>query len=272
MKIIDAHIHYKPEYEPFNLVAENSGHKNTAEHLKAEFEKNNICHAIVMGNITADVKDHNYPDNMSYCIGFDSKCFVDLEKNYDYFVYMAEENLKRDNCVGIKLYPGYCHYYVYDEIYTPFYNLAQKYQKPVAIHTGAVSNPSALLKYSHPLTLDEAAVKFPNVRFVMCHFGNPFLADAAAVCEKNRNITIDISGLIEGNFDVDWYFKAKSGYVEILKAWLNYFGDYKRIMYGSDWPIVNIEKYIDVIKRIIPEENHEDVFFNNAVNFYGLNL
>ena len=93
MKIIDAHIHYKPEYEPFNAVAENSGHKNTAEHLKAEFEKNNICHAIVMGNITADVKDHNYPDNMSYCIGFDSKCFVDLEKNYDYFVYMAEENL-----------------------------------------------------------------------------------------------------------------------------------------------------------------------------------
>ena len=71
---------------------------------------------------------------------------------------------------------------------------------------------------------------------------------------------------------MNWYFKAKSGYVEILKAWLNYFGDYKRIMYGSDWPIVNIEKYIEVIKHIIPEENHEDVFFNNAANFYGLKL
>ena len=47
MKIIDAHIHYKPEYEPFNLVAENSGHKNTAEHLKAEFEKKQHmpCHS-----------------------------------------------------------------------------------------------------------------------------------------------------------------------------------------------------------------------------------
>ena len=86
MKIIDAHMHYRPGYEPFSLVAENSGHINSAEHLKAEFEKNNICHSIVMGNLSVELEDHNYPSNMSYCIGLDSNCFKNPEKPYSYFV------------------------------------------------------------------------------------------------------------------------------------------------------------------------------------------
>ena len=65
---------------------------------------------------------------------------------------------------------------------------AASYKKPVAIHTGATAGSNALLKYSHPLTLDEAAVAHPDVQFVMCHIGNPFLMDAAAVLEKNGNM------------------------------------------------------------------------------------
>lgn len=273
MKIIDAHMHYRPGYEPFSLVAENSGHINSAEHLKAEFEKNNICHSIVMGNLSVELDDHNYPSNMSYCIGLDSNCFKNPEKPYSYFVNMVEEHLKRDNCVGIKLYPGYCPMYLSDKAYTPFYALAEKYEKAVAVHMGALAaGKTTYLKYSHPLTLDEIAADWPKVQFIMCHFGNPFLADAAAVAEKNRNIAIDLSGLVEGNFDFDLYFEERKGYVEILKAWLGYFGDYKRIMYGSDWPIVNIEKYIRYIKRIIPQKYYDDVFFNNAVRIYKLKL
>ena len=92
----------------------------------------------------------------------------------------VEENLKRKQCCGIKLYPGYNHVYVYDELYDPIYELARKYNKPVAIHTGLTATANALLKYSHPMTLDEAAVKYPDVQFVMCHIGNPFLQDAIA--------------------------------------------------------------------------------------------
>lgn len=77
--------------------------------------------------------------------------------------------------------------------------MAVKYDKPVAIHTGLTATERGLLKYSHPFTLDEAAVKYNKVRFVMCHIGNPFLADAIAVME-NPNVSADLSGLLEGKY------------------------------------------------------------------------
>ena len=147
-----------------------------------------------MSNKTLDAKKHNYPEYMSYCIGIDSLTGND---DMDSIAANVEENLKKSQCCGIKLYPGYSHIYVYDEWYDPIYELAEKYDKPVAIHTGLTATANALLKYSHPLTLDEAAVRHPNVQLVMCHIGNPFLQDAIAVLEKNHNVAVDLSGLLE---------------------------------------------------------------------------
>ncbi len=272
MKVIDCHMHFRPQRESFSDTAKLSGHENTEEHLREFFMKNEICHGVVMGNLGLEPENHNYPDFLSYCIGLDSNVFN--TKSMEEFAYLAEENLKRDNCVGIKLYPGYCHSYIYDDMYEPFYELAKKYEKPVAIHTGALasSKNGGLLKYSHPLTLDEAAVKHPDVTFVMCHFGNPWLCDAAAVAEKNKNIIVDISGILEGQFDVKSFLEESRDYTNMLKMWLSYIGDYSRIMYGTDWPIVNMKSYLEFIKSIIPEEHHEKVFYENAKRVYKLKV
>lgn len=270
MKIVDAHIHCCFDYEPFKETAALAGHENTREHLELAFMQSNVVHAIVMGNMSVEPSKNIYPEKMSYCVGLDSRGFEG--EHEDYYLGMVEENLKLKKCVGIKIYPGYSPYYVNDRIYAPYYDLAAKYDKPVAIHTGAVAMPSGKLKYSHPIRIDDIAVDFPKTRFVMCHFGNPFLQEAAAVAEKNSNVSIDLSGLLEENFDIDDYFDKNRYYVALLKCWINYFGDYKRIMYGSDWPIVNIEKYIEFIRRIIPEKHHEEVFYKNAVEIYGLEI
>ena len=272
MKIIDCHIHFRPDFDRFNVVAENSGHENTREHLEEVFKRNNIQHAVVMSNFDLDLDNHIYPDFLSYCVGLDSNVFDD--RPLDYFVNLVEKHLQRDNCVGIKLYPGYCHYHIYDEIYTPFYDLARKFNKPVAIHTGAVasSKQGSLLKYSHPLGLDQVAVKYPDVQFVMCHFGNPWLCDAAVVTEKNKNVIIDLSGILEGNFNVDEFLEKSKTYVDMLKMWLNYVGDYDRVMYGTDWPVVNIDSYLEFVKEVIPKEYHEKVFYENAKRVYGLKI
>lgn len=39
-------------------------------------------------------------------------------------------------------------------------------------------------------------------------------------------------------------------------------------MYGSDWPLVDLQAYIEVIKSIVPEEAYEDVFYNNALRVF----
>ncbi|MGE4214000.1 MAG: amidohydrolase family protein [Anaerotignaceae bacterium] len=270
MKIIDGHMHFRPENDGFTQVAENSGHQNNEAYIREIFQHNNICHGIVMGNFELDLENHIYPDFLSYCVGLDSNTFK--EKPISYFVEMVEKHLQRENCVGIKLYPGYTHFYVYDEIYEPFYCLAKKYNKPVAIHTGAVASTKAgsLLKYSHPLTLDELAVKHPDVQFIMCHFGNPWLCDAAAVVEKNKNVAADISGILEGDFNVGVFWKESQSYITMLRTWLDYVGDYSRIIYGTDFPIVNMESYLEFAKRLIPAQHHEAVFYDNAVRIYGL--
>jgi len=268
MKIIDAHFHYNFASEGFNKIAVEAGHLNTREHLLDAFEKNGVVHGIVMGNSNIDTDLADFPECLSYCVGVDQQS---LNGDQDASLARVESHLQRKNCVGIKLYPGYSRIYVTDRKLDPYYLLAQKYDKPVAIHTGATASSNALLKYSHPLELDELAVNFPKVRFVMCHMGNPWLQDAGAVLEKNANVTADLSGLLVGRLPIEFYEEHNS-YLTILRSWIEYVDDYSNFMYGTDWPLVNISDYIDFISRVIPEKYHEKIFFENANRIYQLGL
>ena len=184
----------------------------------------------------------------------------------------VEEHLKRDNCCGVKLYPGYNRIWLSDDCYQPIYDLAARYDKPVAIHMGLTAFSRAHLKYCHPLALDEVAADHPKTRFVMCHFGNPFLESAAAVVEKNPNVATDLSGLLEGRVDLDEYFRVQAGYAGLLRTWLTAICQWDDVMYGTDWPIVNLGEYIRFIQGIVPEVYWEKVFFHNANRIYGLGL
>lgn len=268
--MIDAHLHFCRGDEYFDSIAAAAGHENTEEHLRAQFQDLDAVCGIVMGNRGLEPEQHRYPEFLRYCIGLDSSCLSQnlLMDSAD----LVEEHLKRQQCVGIKLYPGYNHGYISDPAYEPYYRLAERYDKVVAVHTGMTASSNAVLKYSHPLTLDEVAVNHPQVRFVMCHFGNPWLVDAAAVVEKNANVAADLSGLLEGLVDLDSFFREKEGYVEQLRAWLGYLHQYDRIMYGTDWPLVNLREYRDFVSRLVPEKYHEKVFFTNANEIYQLGL
>lgn len=272
MKIIDAHIHFYQNDEYFDQIALAAGHENTEEHLRKAFAENGVVRGVVMGNRDLALENHEYPDFLSYCIGLDSWYFSETGDGMKDAAVLVEQHLKRDNCVGIKLYPGYCSTYVSDPIYHPFYELAEAYGKPVAIHTGATAGNDGHLKYSHPLTIDDAAVEFPRVSFVMCHMGNPWVMDAAAVMDKNDNVSADLSGLLEGRLDVPAFFRENSGYIEYLRTWMNYVEAWDRLMYGTDWPLVNIPDYIRFIAELIPERYHELVFHENAERIYGKGL
>lgn len=270
MKIIDAHIHFCQE-PYFDRIAEAAGHKNTSMHLQEQYAAHNIVRGIVMGNRSLELNDHQYPDYLSYCVGLDSTCFK--EKETEQQAYLVEQHLQRKNCVGIKLYPGYNQIYIYDSVFDPFYQLAMQYKKPVAVHTGLTASSNALLKYSHPLVLDEAAVRYPQVQFVMCHIGNPWLVDAVAVLEKNPNVAADLSGILEGRIAcMPDFFAKKHGYIDFIKVWLEYLDNYDRLLYGTDWPLANISNYIEFVANIIPERHHDKVFFDNANRIYDLGI
>lgn len=274
MKIIDAHLHLFPAQEAWaEETAQSVGHHNSVDHLRQVYGELDIVHGVVMGNRSLETEYHSYPtDLFHYCVGLDSTLMDGGRAVIPDLPDRVEEHLKRENCCGVKLYPGYNKIWLSAPIYRPIYDLAARYDKPVAVHMGLTASGRGHLKYSHPLALDEAAADHRRTRFVMCHFGNPFLEAAAAVVEKNRNVAADLSGLLEGRVDLPRYFQEQAGYVSLLRTWLTAICRWDDILYGTDWPIVNLEEYIRFVQGIVPREHWEQVFFQNANRVYGLGL
>ena len=53
---------------------------------------------------------------------------------------IIERMLVQKSVIGIKLYPGYQHFYVFDSRVDPIANLCIKYNKPLVIHGGGVND------------------------------------------------------------------------------------------------------------------------------------
>ena len=284
MKIIDAHMHYYA-VEGFDEVARAAGHENSAACWREICRKNGIAFAVAMGNtmdapsrfggvpprlidLSApfDEQGWNQPQDMGCCLGVMSEEInrENAEKTAQEFEYY----LKSPHFLGIKLYPGYNAVYVNDRRHWPLFELARAYDVPVVIHTGDTARSGGLLKYSHPLTADEAAVSFPDVTFVLAHCGNPWIVDAAEVAAKNPNVCLDLSGLLAGCPKRLLLYEDNAGYLQHLRTWLNYLGQYDKVMYGSDWPLVNIPEYIRFIGHIVPERFHEQVFYHSALRIF----
>ena len=160
MKIIDAHLHIFPSEPGTDAMARGVGHENSVEHLRQVYGELEIVHGVVMGNRSLETGFHNYPrDLFHYCVGLDSLVLRRGSHIPEDLPDQVEEHLKRENCCGVKLYPGYNRIWLSDPVYEPVYRLAERYDKPVAVHMGLTAHPRAHLKYSHPLALDEAAAR-----------------------------------------------------------------------------------------------------------------
>ncbi len=268
MKIIDAHIHFS-NIISFHDTAKKNGINYSLEGFEKEF---NAITAIGMG-VTEDKEkfpdnqavnpmkldlDTN-PQNLYHCLGFNPNADINLK---------SFEKQITSKTVGLKVYAGYYHYHVWDDVYKPLYELAEKHNLPVTIHSGETFSKRGLLKYAHPLEIDELAVMYPNVTFIIAHFGDPWIMDAAEVAAKNDNVLIDLSGLIVGNEEVVLRLSVDEFTLRI-KTGLVFLDNYKKVLFGSDWPLVDLKSYITFIKQLIPDEHLEDVFYNNALRIYN---
>lgn len=285
MKIIDAHMHFAC-YSGFDELARQAGHENTAAHYLKACHENGVVMSIVMGNGSGgpaayggvvpevpnlagpfDLNHYNQPSEIVYCAGIQSDSLT--EENAEKTALEVERFVKTPQCVGIKIYTGYNHVFADDPRHYPLYELAAAYDVPVVFHMGETAGGYGELKYAHPLTIDPVAVKFPKVKFVIAHFGNPWVLDAAEVMVKNENVFTDMSGLLEGQFDGPAYVKEHEDYFRYLRMWLEYMDRYDKVMYGTDWPLVNLKTNIDVLSLLIPEKHHEAFFYENALRIYS---
>ncbi|WP_408006203.1 amidohydrolase family protein [Pseudalkalibacillus sp. A8] len=276
MKIIDAHMHLS-KIESFHKTAvELSGVDYSFEGIKKEYQEAGVSIGIGMG--LTEAKVNGFPDEHAT-----TPMGLDLAEHTPSIVYCAGINphqldehvmerlrteVQKPEVVGLKIYLGYYPFYAYDEVYEPIYALAKEFNMPVVFHTGDTYSERGLLKYAHPLTLDEAAVKHREINFVMAHFGDPWTLDGAEVVYKNRNVFADLSGLVVGNAEDIKRNKESPRFFNHLLHALTFTDDYSKFLFGTDWPLVPVTPYVDFIKSIIPKKHHEDVFYNTALNVF----
>lgn len=271
MDVIDAHIHCF-DCEPFERLAIEAGAANTMAALQEEMARAGVRLAIAMGNAGED-EAAAVPLRTSWpleglaipvaeCLGIheDSLNASSDSEVIDRF----DKAMLLPATVGLKVYAGYRPIHVADKRYHPFYDLARAHDMPVVIHTGETALPEALLKYAHPLTVDELAVQFPDVRFVMAHTGNPWLIDAVQVARKNPNVYLELSGLFAGRFDARAMAEEEKAYLDYIRMWTKYLGRYDKILYGSDWPLVNQGDYQELMATVVPSVHHQAFFYDNA--------
>ena len=106
MKIIDAHLHLFSE-DSAEEMARQVGHHNNVDHLREVYGELHIVHGVVMGNHNLELRRHDYPtDLFHYCVGLDSSLLEDGNRVIPDLADRVEAHLRRDNCCGVKLYPG----------------------------------------------------------------------------------------------------------------------------------------------------------------------
>ena len=279
-KIIDAHTHFS-NVQAFYVAAEESGVDYSYEGYVKEQKEHNVVASVCMGLV--ETAPWNFPDHASptpmypdldkrppglhVCLGINPHTLNEqsLEK--------IKQDIKQDKgIVGFKIFAGYYHVMIHDPIYWPVYKIAAENGLTVAIHTGDTYSEQGLLEYSHPLAADRVAVQFRDANFLLCHMGDPWVMDAVEVTYKNRNVWVDISGLQAGDGELLKNVEKRERVMNHYMQGLQYLNRYERVLFGTDWPLVPLRGYIEFCKRLVPEESWEDVFFNNAVGLYGIEI
>lgn len=251
--IIDAHTHVE------------FGSSTEAERVKvAAFDRQRqaagVVAAISMLHTDTGVIPANGIKNVVYCAGIHEKPNLTS----------LEAGLREGRYGCIKIYTGYIHMYAADPAFSPVYRLAAKYDVPVIFHTGDTSSRLAKLKYADPLTIDEVATDNPDVTFVIAHCGNPWIESAAEVAYKNPNVYLDGSAFLIGDLSKIPLGQVNEYLVKPLEWIFGYVEDPTKLMFGTDWPLVDVPTYLAAFKRAIPQRYWGKVFHDNAVSVFRL--
>jgi len=139
---------------------------------------------------------------------------------------------------GLCLFPAIHGYSIADPRFLPIFELAADNRTIVFVHCGAISlgvrkklglaSPFDM-RYSNPLDLHPVALHFPQIRFVIPHFGAGFFRETLMLCDLAPNVYLDTSssnrwiGYEPSNLDLRDVFRRA---IDLIGS--------KRLLFGSD--------------------------------------
>jgi uncharacterized protein len=176
--------------------------------------------------------------------------------------------LKR-GVMGFKILLGYYEVFATASVYNQVYDYAESEGLPVLFHTGDTATSAGSLRHAHPLTLDPLANKRPDLKMVVCHFGNPWLADTAELLYKHQNVYADISGMFTiGAKYSQRYFESLA---HQLSEAIYYVGSADKVLFGTDYPVETYSPALKLARSLrLPRGDERKVLGGNARRLFPL--
>jgi predicted TIM-barrel fold metal-dependent hydrolase len=166
---------------------------------------------------------------------------------------------------GLKLHPPLQQFFANDPIAYPLYEVFAEAKLPVLFHTGHSGIGTGMpggggirQKYGNPMTIDDVAVDFPDLKIILAHPSFPWQDEAISVCLHKPTVYIDLSGWSPKYFSATLIQYANS----LLK---------NKVLFGSDYPLLTPDRWMADFEKIgIKDEVRPLVLKENAVKLFGL--
>lgn len=172
---------------------------------------------------------------------------------------------------GIKLGPIYQGVHPLDDRYRMIYAYAQKHNLPILTHMATTFSSSAPLDYANPLHMDEIAIDFPHLNFILAHLGHPWNGETISIIRRHRNVFADISAL---------YYRPWQFYTA-MRLLVEYGASHK-VFFGSDYPFTLPKDSIEGVRNLnyivregsglplVPEDIIEEIINRDTLGILGI--
>lgn len=168
---------------------------------------------------------------------------------------------------GLYLNPARLKMYPADPHMMKLYDICKLYNKPIIFNAGMTFETNALTKYGHPMEFEEVAIRYPEIKICLAHFGWPWVNETAALLVKYENVYANTAMMY---MDSPALLMEKVFHQDMGRYWLDHnFCD--KVMFGSDTPRIRpirIKRGLDMLE--MPEDVRRKVYYENAICFLGL--
>ncbi len=185
----------------------------------------------------------------------------------------------REKFQGIKLYPSSWDFPVYDNRVYPIYEEALKQKLLVILHFGITIGTQANLRFGNPLDIQKPAQDFPELNFMIAHFGAGFFREILMLFYQTNNVVVDSSGSNSWMQYLPYDLTVTKVFEKALKA-----GGSCRIVFGTDSSFFPrgfryniLEEQYNAVKSLCPqlcysEEDVDLIFRGNILRLTGFEL
>lgn len=169
---------------------------------------------------------------------------------------------------GLKVGPVYQHWDPEDRAHWPLFRACERLGVPVIFHQGTTFPSKARLKWANPLQLEDLAMGFPGIKFIVAHMGHPWETDLVALIRKCPNLYADVSAV---HYRPWRYWQAMVTAME--------YGVTHKLLLASDFPSGTIDNVIKGLRAIntpvagtglpkIPTEIQDQIIQENWKTFF----